>query len=49
MARCTFDTIGEFLLKIHCTFCKKEIRLDPRIRNEHWYHKKCIVKVDLII
>jgi len=23
---------------IYCTLCKKEIRLDPRIRNEHWYH-----------
>jgi len=49
VARCSLDTIGEFLLIIHCTLCKKEIRLDPRIRNAHWYHKKCVMKVDLII
>ena len=34
---------------IHCTLCKKEIRLDPRIRNEHWYHRKCVMQVDLLL
>ncbi len=34
---------------IYCTLCKKEIRLDPRIRNEHWYHRKCVMQVDLLI
>ena len=34
---------------IRCTLCKKEIRLDPRIRNEHWYHRKCVMQVDVLL
>ncbi len=34
---------------IYCTLCKKKIGLDPKIRNDHWYHKKCSMQVDLLI
>jgi len=49
VARYSLDNFGAFHLIIHCTLCKKEIRLDPRIKNEHWYHRKCVMQVDLLI
>jgi len=36
-------------MKIFCTLCGKEIRLKPQIRNSHWYHKKCVIKIDLLL